>query len=773
MSKPVRDKGYVLCRVCYVESYAITPANNKSINRLSIQTVYTTIQFQHWPPDSPYLFLFFFFLLNMTSSSSSSPEMHPAPPVDSAERFSYKLATHEEVLEDLSSRFLLNLPEEELSSLERICFQVEQAHWFYEDFIREQNPKFPSLPLKKFSAMLFQACPLLHQWSHDHEQAFNTFMQYKTRVPVCGAIMLNDTWEKCILVKGWKSSSGWGFPKGKINESEPTHECAIREVLEETGYNLAGQLNPANVIEMSIKEQRISLFVVPGVPEDFPFKTRTRKEISRIEWFKLTDLPTWRRNKAAPGKFYLISPFIASLKAFVTANKPRAMEGRARKTGGYTSTDNGTHESSSSSADNGEPQTPSPQYSEALPATGRCVATHESDDGQVVDAEHMDPHFARLLSSLTLSAVKQDDSKPQLVLPPVKSPLSMLAHNATPLAKQNIVDWSSRVSAHSETPVISSSPPKQRLSSVSSSSTHPLRVPQSSSMQASYVESSILPTSPSHVPGTPSSGALSTASLSAASSTSSFTSSRKVSLSSRRTSSTADISPYLPRLTEVPASGKTLRQLALLEAVADESSRMTPTLPSRELPTMTNFGNASGVRHPGPSASVPPPTHYPQAEFRPLFGYTPSMPAGYHLPSTSHHASTAYSEPPLVDDVFQVRPRSSQFVTHDYSPRNTQQNQLLSLLTGPPPLPVGMPHTSHPHPSYLQGYLPAHHYQPHPSAHFPPAHQAAGPHMVTGLSTAMLPTTFHPLPIPSRTPVTNSAQLLSLLNDDYTPISLL
>jgi hypothetical protein len=27
----------------------------------------------------------------------------------------------------LNSRFLLNLPEEELSSLERICFQVEQA----------------------------------------------------------------------------------------------------------------------------------------------------------------------------------------------------------------------------------------------------------------------------------------------------------------------------------------------------------------------------------------------------------------------------------------------------------------------------------------------------------------------------------------------------------------------------------------------------------------------------------------------------------------------
>ena len=35
--------------------------------------------------------------------------------------------TFAEVLEDLSSRFIVNLPAEELSSIERICFQVEQA----------------------------------------------------------------------------------------------------------------------------------------------------------------------------------------------------------------------------------------------------------------------------------------------------------------------------------------------------------------------------------------------------------------------------------------------------------------------------------------------------------------------------------------------------------------------------------------------------------------------------------------------------------------------
>ena len=122
------------------------------------------------------------------------------------------------------------------------------SHWFYEDFVRESNPQFPSLPLKKFSQIFFRACPVLHRWSSDFEIAFNNFMQYKTRVPVCGAIMLNDTWEKvrtpclrstrlalnpipqCILVKGWKSSAGWGFPKGKINQDEEPHKCAVREV---------------------------------------------------------------------------------------------------------------------------------------------------------------------------------------------------------------------------------------------------------------------------------------------------------------------------------------------------------------------------------------------------------------------------------------------------------------------------------------------------------------------------------------------------------------
>ena len=33
----------------------------------------------------------------------------------------------EETLEDLSARFIVNLPAEELESLDRVCFQIEQA----------------------------------------------------------------------------------------------------------------------------------------------------------------------------------------------------------------------------------------------------------------------------------------------------------------------------------------------------------------------------------------------------------------------------------------------------------------------------------------------------------------------------------------------------------------------------------------------------------------------------------------------------------------------
>jgi mRNA-decapping enzyme subunit 2 len=81
-------------------------------------------------------------------------------------------------------------------------------------------------------------------------------------------------------VKGWKSSASWSFPRGKINADEPEHECAARETLEETGYDVSDKIIMDAVIRVTVKEQHTTLFVVPNIPEDTPFATRTRKEIS-------------------------------------------------------------------------------------------------------------------------------------------------------------------------------------------------------------------------------------------------------------------------------------------------------------------------------------------------------------------------------------------------------------------------------------------------------------------------------------------------------------
>ncbi|CAJ0832843.1 20722_t:CDS:2 [Entrophospora sp. SA101] len=240
---------------------------------------------------------------------------------------SFENADFTQILDDLSSRFIINVPEEELSSIERICFQIEQAHWFYEDFVREQNSSLPSFTLKGFSAryILF-----LSKYLNEHEKAFGDFMQYKIRVPVCGAIMLNLTMDKVLLVKGWSSRSGWGFPKGKINKDELDSICAVREVFEETGYDITPLIKENDFVEITIRGQRIRLYIVAGVLEGANFCPQTRKEISKIEWHNLSDLPTWtkNRNKESPyncgggcvkygsSRYYMVVPFVTNKKSY-------------------------------------------------------------------------------------------------------------------------------------------------------------------------------------------------------------------------------------------------------------------------------------------------------------------------------------------------------------------------------------------------------------------------------------------------------------------------
>ena len=257
-------------------------------------------------------------------------------------------------LDDLCVRFIINLPREELESVERICFQVEEAQWFYEDFIRPLDPALPSMNLKTFAMRIFQHCPLMSSWSHYHHlAAFQEFLDYKTRVPVRGAIMLNQDMDEVVLVKGWKKGANWSFPRGKINKGEKDLDCAIREVYEETGFdvreaNLVKNDDDVKYIEITMREQHMRLYVFRGVHRDTYFEPRTRKEISKIEWYKLSELPTLKKNKqhdeglavANANKFYMVAPFLSPLKKWIAQQKK--LDARANQVAqaeGYLSMD--------------------------------------------------------------------------------------------------------------------------------------------------------------------------------------------------------------------------------------------------------------------------------------------------------------------------------------------------------------------------------------------------------------------------------------------------
>lgn len=92
-------------------------------------------------------------------------------------------------------------------------------------------------------------------------------------------------------------------------------------------------------MELNVREQSIRLYIVPNVPKETGFVTQTRKEISKIEWFKLGDLPTWKQSHAggqgglisanAGSKFYLVTPFIGKLKNWIKENKKRYVSANA------------------------------------------------------------------------------------------------------------------------------------------------------------------------------------------------------------------------------------------------------------------------------------------------------------------------------------------------------------------------------------------------------------------------------------------------------------
>lgn len=175
-----------------------------------------------------------------------------------------------------------------------------------------------------------QHIPFLQRESHKLKQILKEWKEYKHSVPTYGAIILSENLSHVLLVQSYWAKSSWGFPKGKVNEEEDPAHCAVREVLEETGFDISGHINPEEYLEAVINEQLVRLYIIKNVPLSTQFCPKTRCEIKSCSWFAVSDLPTSKKDSASkakmginPNAFFMVLPFVKRLKQICTTEHKR------------------------------------------------------------------------------------------------------------------------------------------------------------------------------------------------------------------------------------------------------------------------------------------------------------------------------------------------------------------------------------------------------------------------------------------------------------------
>ncbi|CAK9303143.1 unnamed protein product [Gordionus sp. m RMFG-2023] len=259
------------------------------------------------------------------------------------------------ILDNLSARFLINIPQNQRSNSIHVLFMCQEAYWFYLDYcLRDYDNKmllldnshnsdninsnnlitykddiedlYSSLPrcgFSHFAYLILRASGVLsfiipeilndEFLSSNDEYAFGLLLtlieewkRYRSLIPVCGALILDESLSHVLLVRGYgaKNNKGfWSFPRGKINEAENECECAIREVLEETGLDITQFINNKSYITLqqfnqdtsnadltSNLKKIVKLFIISGVSKQVLLKPQARYEIQEIKWFPLKEL---------------------------------------------------------------------------------------------------------------------------------------------------------------------------------------------------------------------------------------------------------------------------------------------------------------------------------------------------------------------------------------------------------------------------------------------------------------------------------------------------
>lgn len=195
---------------------------------------------------------------------------------------------------------------------------MELAHWFYiDEYVSDKNNRVRQCNMREFSEHMFRHVSFLRRHANDLDDILERWREYKIAVPTYGAILLNSSLTKVLLVQSYSNRSSWGLPKGKVNQEEAPAACAVREVLEEVGFDISDRIDPNNFLQAVIMDQTVWLYPIPGVPDDTLFAPRTKCEIRDIRWFPVADLPNSRKEAPRPNELnvtasnlFMVMPFV-------------------------------------------------------------------------------------------------------------------------------------------------------------------------------------------------------------------------------------------------------------------------------------------------------------------------------------------------------------------------------------------------------------------------------------------------------------------------------
>jgi 8-oxo-dGTP pyrophosphatase MutT (NUDIX family) len=226
---------------------------------------------------------------------------------DAAEGVVIQITSAEDALDDVHTRYIVNMPDEEFHTFQEgnsnssnenanhcnnIFFQLEQAWWFYDDFYCDNDATLPRYSsLKPFGKKMFSWSPLLQPRQSEFATLWAIFMKYKNKISTYGTILMNQDCTHIVLCQTYGGKS-WTVPSGKVNPGENGVLAGARETYEETGFD------PDCHLGLTKKMKHDAGLTVSTLgPDGLPTKESSTEEVKQLAdqqkqhlgWFPLRE----------------------------------------------------------------------------------------------------------------------------------------------------------------------------------------------------------------------------------------------------------------------------------------------------------------------------------------------------------------------------------------------------------------------------------------------------------------------------------------------------